>query len=217
MLIVLPVVMAYLVGAVPFALIVSRLYGVEDIRTAGSGNLGATNVWRVAGFKAALWVFLGDIGKGIVGVLAGRYYISQFGAGPLSADVVLVACAVAAVVGHVFPIYIGFRGGKGVNTALGAMLMLMPVETVICLGVFLLVLLVSRYVSLGSMAAAVALFAVTAVERFVMHHQVADVYLYLAAILAVLIIVTHRHNISRLIGGTEGRFSLSSRTAKGDS
>ncbi|UCD64399.1 MAG: glycerol-3-phosphate 1-O-acyltransferase PlsY [Candidatus Zixiibacteriota bacterium] len=205
------VIAAYLLGSVPFALVVSRLFGVGDIRKAGSGNLGATNVWRVAGFKAALWVFIGDIGKGVAAVLLGRYCLAAYGSWMLPAELLPVVCGAAAVAGHVFPVYLGFRGGKGVNTALGAMLVLLPVETLISFGVFVLVVLLFRYVSLGSVTAALSFFVVVAVERFVLKTEIAAFYVYLAAAVALLIVVTHRQNIRRLLSGTESRFSLSSR------
>ena len=93
MLAVLPVILAYLVGAIPFALVVGRLAGIGDIRKLGSGNIGATNVWRVAGFKTALWVFIGDIGKGVLAVLVGRWYVENFSLTFVSADLFLVVCA----------------------------------------------------------------------------------------------------------------------------
>ena len=209
---VIPIVVCYLMGAIPFGLIIARLYGVGDIRTEGSGNIGATNVGRVIGARAAVWVYLGDIGKGVAAVLLGRLYAANFELGFVNYDVFLVACAVAAVLGHVFPVYIRFKGGKGVNTGLGVMITLLPYETLLAFGVFLLVVLLARYVSLGSMLAGISLFAIIAVEKHILDRPVADIYFYLTLVLALLILVTHRQNISRLMRGQESRLSFHSRS-----
>jgi glycerol-3-phosphate acyltransferase PlsY len=208
---------AYLVGAIPFALIVSRLAGVGDIRKLGSGNPGATNVWRVAGFKVAVWVFIGDIGKGALVVLAARDLTGRLALSAVSGDLLLVACAAAVIIGHIFPVYLYFRGGKGVNTALGAITALLPVETLISLGVFVIVVLVFRYVSLGSILGAASFCVVIMTEKFVLDGRLAMVYVYLSVFVPAVIILSHRQNISRLIRGTEPRFSLSSRTESGGS
>ncbi len=209
------VILAYLIGAVPFALIVARLHGIEDLRKVGSGNVGATNVWRVAGKGAAAWVFFGDIGKGVLAVLLALYVTNHFEYALMSRELLLVSCAIAAVLGHVFPVYLGFKGGKGVNTGLGAMITLLPVQVLIALVVFAIVLAVWRYVSLGSVVAAVTLFAVVALQRGFELGSVDTVYFYVTLVLAILIILTHRHNIGRLVRGRENRFSFSSRTGGG--
>jgi len=209
MLAAIPVLIAYLIGAIPFALIIARLAGIGDLRKIGSGNLGATNVWRAAGFKAAIWVFIGDIGKGIIAVLLAGYFASNFEIAFISRDVLLVVCALAAVVGHIFPVYIGGRGGKGVNTAVGAVGTLLPVEVLLGVLVFAGVFALSRYVSLGSIIGAITLFAAVAVEKYLLNIIIADIYFYLTAVLALLIVVTHYQNIGRLIAGTENRFSFS--------
>lgn len=214
MLVALPVLLAYLLGAIPFALVVSRLAGVGDIRRIGSGNVGATNVWRAAGFKVAVWVFVGDIGKGALAVLVARYFATEIETLPVSTDLLFIACALAAIIGHVFPVYLGFKGGKGVNTALGAFAILMPLQTLTALGVFLIMVLTFRYISLGSIVGAFAFFCATMVERFVLERPIEMIYVYLSAALVVLIVLTHRDNISRLLAGTENRFSFSSRGGK---
>jgi len=204
---------AYLIGAVPFGLLIARLYGVKDIRQVGSGNTGATNVYRTAGPRAAAWVFLLDIGKGVAAVLIARLFSPDW----WPQDVFLMSVVFATVLGHVFPIYLRFKGGKGVNTALGGLLMLMPVEILVCLAVFVIMTFLFRYISLGSISAAVCLPAVLLIERFLMHRQVPDVYLYFSILLSVLVILTHIKNIGRLIAGTENRFHLSTASPKGDS
>ena len=209
MLTIVIIIFAYLIGSVPFGSIVTGLAGFPDIRKTGSGNIGATNVWRVCGFKTAIWVFVGDIGKGVLAVLLARYFVSHYELAFFTRDVFLVVCALSAVIGHVFPIYLRFKGGKGVNTALGTMATLLPWETLISFVVFVIVVFLSRYVSLGSIIAAISLFIAVAVEKYCLHHNIAMIYFYLSLILAILIIITHRKNIGRLVTGKENRFSFS--------
>lgn len=215
MLFIFPIILAYLIGAIPFGLIIARLGGIKDIRQHGSGNIGATNVWRLAGFKVAIWVFIADIGKGVLAVLLARYYLANYPLNYLTPDLFLVVCAMMAILGHVFPIYLGFKGGKGVNTALGTMATLLPYETLISFFVFILVLMLFKYVSLGSILGAVALLIAVLVEKYLMNQNIASIYIILSALLALLIIITHRQNISRLIAGNENRFSLKSKLNKG--
>jgi len=208
-----PVIIAYLLGAVPFGLIVARLYRIKDIRKVGSGNIGATNVWRMVGAKAAIWVYLLDIGKGVAAIMVAR----QFHPTLISFDLLLVICAVVAVVGNVFPVYLRFKGGKGVNTSLGVMITLLPMATLICMAVFLLVVLILRYISLGSIIAVICLFIVIMIEKYLLNMTVASIYLYLSIVLALLVILSHRQNIARLLSGTENRFSLPSKTKQAGS
>jgi glycerol-3-phosphate acyltransferase PlsY len=217
MLTALPIISAYLLGAIPFGLIVSRFFGVKDIRSHGSGNIGATNVWRVIGAKAAVWVYIGDIGKGVAAVAVARCWANSFGTAFLPVDTFLVVCALAVVLGHLFPLYLCFKGGKGVNTALGAMIMLLPLESLAGFVIFVIVVAVSRFISLGSMVGGVGFFGVVAAEKYLMARDMATIYVYLAGTLAALIVMTHRRNIRRLIAGTENRFFLSSKSSKAGS
>ncbi|MCP4686344.1 MAG: glycerol-3-phosphate 1-O-acyltransferase PlsY, partial [bacterium] len=194
------VLVAYLIGAVPFGLLVARFYGVPDIRKVGSGNTGATNVYRTSGPGAAAWVFLLDIGKGVLPVLLAR----QLSPGWWPQDVFLLAVAMAAVIGHIFPVYLKFRGGKGVNTALGGLLVIMPLEMLGCLVVFAIMTALFRYISLGSISAALCLPATLLGEHYLLdNRQVPEVYLYFGTAVALLVILTHVRNIGRLIAGTE--------------
>jgi glycerol-3-phosphate acyltransferase PlsY len=213
MLIAAPILIAYLLGAVPFGLLVARTFGVKDIRREGSGNIGATNVWRVAGWKAAILAYLLDIGKGAGAILIA----GTFAAGAIDHDLLLVLAAVAVALGSIFPVYLRFRGGKGVSASLGAVVIMLPLETLICLGVFLVVVLLTRYISLASMTAALGLVLVLLVEILALDRPVAAVYLYFSVGLALVIIWAHRHNIGRLTAGKESRFSLSSPPRRGES
>ncbi len=204
---------AYLLGAVPSGLLIARAYGVPDIRAHGSGNIGATNVWRTIGPRAAVWVYVADIGKGVAAVLVAR----QIHTGAMNHDLFLVFTTLAVVVGNIFPVYLKFRGGKGVNTSLGAFVVLLTWQTLVCLGIFLVVVTLTRYISLGSMIAASCLFVILILEKYVFAHEVAPVYLILTGFMAAVILLTHRRNVGRLISGTESKFSLSTKSKGADS
>jgi len=197
---------AYAIGGVPFGLAAGYMAGVGDVRKKGSGNIGATNVWRVAGGKAALIVFVGDIGKGVAAVgLAHLLFNSGW---PFDLHAAALIGGFVAVLGHSFSPFLKFRGGKGVNTALGVFVTILPLETIIALVVFLVVVFVSRYISLGSVLAAVVMAAMLWIERLTGLRPVEDIYLAAGTLLAVLILVTHRQNIKRLCQGNENRFHL---------
>jgi glycerol-3-phosphate acyltransferase PlsY len=186
----LGVVAAYLLGSVSFATLLVRLTTGKDIRTEGSGNAGATNVLRAHGKALGLTVGLLDVGKGALAVALVRW---------ITADpVYLGAAAVAAVLGHVFPIFYGFRGGKGVATAVGAFLVLAPQATLACLAVFVILVAATRYVSLGSVVAICLLPPVAGL----LFHAPRPIVAAGAAV-AVLIVVKHTDNLKRLAAGTE--------------
>lgn len=187
----LAILTGYLVGALPASYLAGRLAGT-DLRRRGSGNLGATNVYRVLGWKYALPVAVADVAKGAVPVVATRALFAE--------PWLPLAVGVAAVVGHVFPVYIGFRGGKGVATAAGVVAALAPLALAASGLVWLLVLAVTRFVSLASILGALA-FPVAAAVR-----NGGDRYVVtLGAALAAFIVYTHRQNIRRLLAGTESR------------
>ncbi len=200
-------IISFILGGVPFGLLIGFAFGKGDIRSQGSGNIGATNVWRVAGPVAAAITFIGDIGKGVAAVLlCHAFYHAGW---PISESNAALIGGVVAVLGHVFSPFLGFRGGKGVNTALGVFITLLPIETLIAFAVFIVFVAVFRYISLGSMAGAVVLAAVLWIERYVMHREVENLYLAAVTLLALLIIVMHRGNIKRLMHGDENRFHFS--------
>jgi acyl phosphate:glycerol-3-phosphate acyltransferase len=184
---------AYLLGSVSFAVLLVRLRTGRDIRSEGSGNAGATNVARAHGKALGLAVALLDVAKGAAAVWLTRTATLD----PRYA----AAAAFAAILGHVFPVFYGFRGGKGVATAIGAFLVLAPLPTLVCAGVFLLVVLVTRYVSLGSVLAMVLLPPVAGG----LFHAPRPI-VTAAAAAAVLIVIKHRENLGRLARGEERRF-----------
>jgi glycerol-3-phosphate acyltransferase PlsY len=193
---------SYLLGAIPTSHLVSRLFAKIDLREHGSGNLGATNLYRVLGWKYAIPVALFDIAKGAIPVLvfAPRVADSQLFA---------LACGVAAILGHVFSVFVGFKGGKGVATAAGVMLGLTPLALGVAAAVWALLVLLTGYVSLGSIAAA----AVLPLAVYLLERPTTAELLWIDAGVAAGVIFLHRRNIQRLIRGTENRFGRRARAA----
>lgn len=204
------IILSYLVGSVPASLWISRPFFKIDIREYGSGNIGATNAFRILGWKAGLLTTLVDAGKGILatGVIA-SIRLDDLPAGFASWEVEMIVrlvAGVASVAGHMFPLYAGFKGGKGVNTAAGALAAITPLTIVIVTVVFFIVLLLSRYVSLASILAALAFPGVVAIRKFVFHVDAMDMSLLIfGGFLALVIVYSHRGNIKRLLDGTEKR------------
>ena len=187
------IVIAYLIGSVPFALILARRLGTADLRRIGSGNLGAANVLRTSGVRAGITVMLLDVAKG-----AGSVMLAQrFDAGTVTA-----AAGLAAIVGHVFPVWLRFRGGKGVATACGVFSVLTPLAIGPTLAVFLSAVWISRYISVGSIVASVALPPIAYATG-----SPAPV-LGAAVAASTLILIRHRTNLARVLAGTEQRIGL---------
>jgi glycerol-3-phosphate acyltransferase PlsY len=184
--------LAYVVGSVPFSFLVARAFGVADVRRVGSGNVGATNVARSAGKAAGLLALACDAGKGAAAVVLAAL------AFPGRPDLTALA-AVAAVVGHMYPVWLRFRGGKGVATGLGAFAPLAPGAALVALVVFALVAALTRYVSLGSVAGALAL------ALLAWHGSGAGPLAVAAAFTAALVVFRHRSNLRRILLGTERR------------
>lgn len=209
-------VAAYLLGSIPFAFVIGKAHGV-DIRKVGSGNVGATNLARAMGHQKYFWhAFFLDVLKGFAPVLAMALYTTAHARdpAPLPSFVPLLAGA-AAMLGHIYPLWLGFRGGKGVATAFGVVLGLWPLYTIAGLGgglVFVLVFMAYRYISLASMVGA-ACFAILVLilgqsSYPLVHRDWPDLgpLVAVAAAIALLIIIKHRSNIARLLAGTEPRW-----------
>ncbi len=186
---------AYLIGSINSAIIVGRLMGLGDIREKGSHNAGSTNMLRVGGKKAAAFTFSGDILKGIIVVAAAKIFREQIG------NVAFYLSCLAVIVGHNFPIFFGFRGGKGVATSAAVMIILdFPIGISIVL-ISLAVMAISKYVSLGSIAGAVIYPIAVAIFRSEPEYTV------FAVLVGLLALIRHRANIKRLINGTENKLS----------
>jgi len=188
-------VVAYLVGSIPFGLLLGKLMGV-DVRRAGSGNIGATNVLRLLGKKLGIVTLLADTLKAIVPMLLAKWVISST-AVSASVDLWVALCGASAFLGHLFPVYLKFKGGKGVATALGIFLLLEPWAVFIGLAIFISVVLFWGYVSLGSLAAAASM------PLWVWLLSGSPLYTSLALFIGLLIWLKHHDNIVRLLKGEE--------------
>jgi len=201
------VIVAYLIGSVPFGYLIVRLTGGGDVRAIGSGGTGATNVSRRAGKAAGVLTLVLDALKGAFAVLVARVMLGGAAANA-NAKWFVAAAAVAAIAGHIFPVWLRFRGGKGVATAVGVFFMLAPFA-LLCAGLlFALVVAITRYVSLASLAAAVTIPFFLWLQKWLIQPR-ADIRpaLTAAVVSALLIIFAHRGNIRRLISGTESKFT----------
>ena len=197
------IIISYLIGSIPTALLVSKRFFGIDIRDYGSGNMGATNTFRVLGSRYGTMVMIIDILKGLTAVMLYNFlpfYMSH----ELERTNLMLALGTAAVLGHVFPVFAGFRGGKGVATLLGMVLAIQPVIAVSCIGIFVLVLFLTRYVSLSSILAALSL--PICVLWIWNEHEI--MYRVFALIVAILVIVTHQKNIGRILRGVENRIPI---------
>lgn len=197
------IVIAYLIGSVPTAVWVSKLFFGIDIRDYGSGNAGATNTFRTLGSRWGTFVMVIDVLKGVAAtslyLLLPYYLTSEWDRTNL-----MVGLGLAAVLGHIFPIWADFRGGKGVATLFGMVLAIQPLVAVYCVGVFLLVLYLTRFVSLSSILASIA-FAVLILFIF---NEKEPLYRAFAIAVALLVVLTHQKNISRLLRGSESKVPI---------
>ncbi|WP_088013338.1 glycerol-3-phosphate 1-O-acyltransferase PlsY [Gottfriedia acidiceleris] len=181
--------LCYLIGSISFALVVGKLLYKTDIRGYGSGNLGATNVFRVLGKKTGLIVAIADLLKGTFACLLPHIFNSTVNP---------IFCGLLAILGHVFPVFAGFKGGKAVATAAGVLLFLTPLGTLTGFVVFILTLTLSKYVSLSSMLAGIAIFIYSLIFED-------KAIIVLTLFISVLVIILHRHNIKRIRKGTESK------------
>lgn len=207
------ILLSYLLGSIPTSVWVGKVFKKVDIRDHGSGNAGATNTFRVLGWKAGSAVALIDITKGFVAA----YYISQLGynigdvpasIGPWETDIFMrLIAGISAVIGHMYPLYAGFSGGKGVITAAGMLFGIEPISISITLVIFLIILFTSRYVSLASIGASFVYPNCLLIMRYVFEMPIDGSLIVLTAATALFIIVKHHANIKRLFNGNENRIS----------
>lgn len=208
-------VLSYLVGSIPTSIIVAKIRKGIDIRQHGSGNAGGTNVIRVLGWKTGVFVILVDMAKGLFATMV----LARLMQGPIPFEnatpfddftVVQIIAGCAAILGHIWTLFAGFRGGKGIATAGGMLIGIAPVEVGVSFSVFLIVFLISHYVSLGSLSAAIA-FPLTMFFRenvFLVDIEGYRTLIFFSVAISLLIIFTHRSNIGRLLRGTENRINM---------
>jgi len=197
------VLIAYLIGSIPTSVWISKAIFNIDIRDYGSGNPGATNTFRILGSKWGSIVMIVDVTKGIIATslyILIPYYLTN----ELARTNFMIVLGLASVIGHIFPIWAGFKGGKGVATILGMALAIQPIVALLCLLVFLCTLFTTRFVSLSSLIAGVA-FMVLILFIF---NEKETMYRLFAIIVAFMVIITHQKNISRLLKGTENKVPL---------
>ncbi len=197
------IILAYLIGSIPTALIISKKFFGIDIRDFGSGNMGATNAFRVLGPKYGTLIMVLDILKGMIAVGL-FYFLPYYLTNELERTNFMMGLGLAAVIGHIFPVFANFKGGKGVATLLGMLIAVQPIVALCCIGVFLLVLFLTRYVSLSSILGAIML--PVCVLWIWNEHELS--YRAFALLVALLVIITHQKNISRLLKGAESRIPI---------
>ncbi len=197
------IVLAYLIGSIPTALIVSKRFFGIDIREYGSGNMGATNTFRVLGPRYGTVVMIGDILKGAAASLL-FVFIPFYFSHELARINFMIILGITAVLGHIFPVFANFKGGKGVATLFGMILAVQPVVAISCVGVFLLVLFLTRYVSLSSILAAIML----PICVLWIWNEDEISYRIFAVLVAFLVLLTHQKNIGRLLRGVESRIPI---------
>jgi glycerol-3-phosphate acyltransferase PlsY len=197
------ILVAYLIGSIPTAFLVGKGFHAVDLRREGSGNLGATNTFRVLGRKSGILVLLIDILKGWLLVTLAAQILP-----PIAGSLITLKLSIgaAAVIGHILPVYMGFKGGKGVATILGVVLGIHPWSALICLGIFLVLFLLTRYVSLGSIVAACS-FPILVILVFKAEDPA---LIHFSWLFALLILLTHHKNIDRLLRNQENKMRFSS-------
>jgi glycerol-3-phosphate acyltransferase PlsY len=197
------IILAYLIGSIPTALIISKKYFGIDIRDYGSGNMGATNTFRVLGKRYGTIVMICDILKGMAAVSL-FYFLPFYLNNELARTNFMIGLGLASVIGHVFPIFAGFKGGKGVATLFGMVLVVQPIVAICCVVVFLLALFLTRYVSLSSVLGAIML----PISVLWIWNEEESLYRFFALIIAVMVVLTHQKNIGRILRGVETRVPI---------
>ncbi|GIN42352.1 MULTISPECIES: glycerol-3-phosphate 1-O-acyltransferase PlsY [Heyndrickxia] len=196
-------ILGYLLGSLNTAVIVGKIYG-KDIRSHGSNSAGLTNTLRVLGKSAAVFVLVGDILKGIIACFIGLFLEVYFYSGEVKDCVSLLAAGVGAVIGHNWPVYFKFKGGKGALTAVAVLFMVDWVMALLCLGFFVIIVALSRYVSLGSICATMLVAAISFIPFFG-YTLYFNIFICL---MAFMVIFRHMKNIQRLLSGTENKLNF---------
>lgn len=206
------ILISYLLGSIPTSIILSKVFGGIDIREHGSGNAGGTNVVRVLGWKIGIFVMIIDVLKGTVATawvsqmqLINSNTVSIFDPFMLS-----VICGIAAIIGHVWTIFAKFRGGKGVATGMGMMIALSPIDISVGVIIFIIIVSITKYVSVGSMFGVASIVLSIFIRKNIFNAEIqgSEILLWSTSLISLFIIFTHRANIKRLLSGTENKFSF---------
>jgi len=201
MYILLAIISAYILGSIPTSYIMGRITKGIDIREFGSGNVGATNALRVLGTKIGIFTLIIDIGKGFLAVTVGKLLVED------PSDLILIFVGLSAIIGHIFTIFLKFKGGKGVATSAGVFIALVPIPVLITLIVFIITVWISKFVSLGSILAAFTLFTTELIINILNSFEELEILIF-TFIIALFIIIRHKANIQRLIAGNENKISF---------
>ncbi|MCP4631692.1 MAG: glycerol-3-phosphate 1-O-acyltransferase PlsY [candidate division Zixibacteria bacterium] len=201
------IIVSYLVGGIPTSIIAGRLLKGIDIREHGSGNAGATNVYRVLGPVPGIVVILIDAGKGVLSVLL----FAQFVPPDIINDAagIQIICGFTAILGHSFPVWAGFRGGKGIGTGAGVLFSIIPLISAIAVSIFIIAVALTKYISLGSMLATISVSLMLLIEKYFLGKDTSPILLYVCIVLTIFVLFSHKANIKRILNGTENRFGKS--------
>ncbi len=204
------ILLSYLMGSFPTSIVAGKLLKGIDIRQHGSGNAGATNVFRVLGWKAGIVVLLIDMLKGFIPA----FWIYQLAVGRVALPAIdlQIIAGLSAVFGHIWTIFAGFKGGKGVGTGAGVIIALAPLAVLVALLIFVITVALTRYVSLGSILASITVPLVVVIQKIVAHQAVPAELIVFTLFIPLLIIYTHRSNIQRLLQGNENKIQFSKQT-----
>lgn len=210
------IILSYLVGSIPVSIIMTKIIKGVDVRDYGSGNAGGTNASRVLGKKYGVLVILLDALKGVIAVvLISRLYLGSFpfpNTTPFDDfTLVQIIAGIAAIVGHIWTIFAGFKGGKGIATGLGVLVSIVTIDLLVALGIFLTVMFISKYISLASISAAISVPITMIVRENIFGVEIPSYHTILPFVIgiALLVIYTHRSNVERLLRGSENKISLS--------
>ena len=210
------IILSYLVGSIPVSIIMTKLIKGVDVRDFGSGNAGGTNASRVLGKKYGVLVILLDALKGVIAVvLISRLYFGSFpfpNTTPFDDfTLVQIIAGVAAIIGHIWTIFAGFKGGKGIATGLGVLVSIVTIDLLVALGIFLTVMFISKYISLASITAAISVPVTMIIRENIFGVEIPSYHTILPFVIgiALLVIYTHRSNVERLLRGSENKISLS--------
>ncbi len=199
--IIIALLIAYILGSIPTSYIMGKLIKGIDIRDFGSGNVGATNALRLLGTKVGIFTLIIDIGKGFLAVNIARMIVSE------PTDLILILTGLFAIIGHIFTIFLKFKGGKGVATSAGVFIALVPIPVALALFVFVFTVWLSKFVSLGSVLAALTLFVSELIINIWLSFAELEILIF-TFIIAIFIIIRHKANIKRLINGNENKISF---------
>jgi len=201
MMIIIAFIAAYILGSIPTSYIMGKIIKGIDIRKYGSGNVGATNALRILGTKVGIFTLIIDIGKGFLAVIIARSIL------PEPSDLLIIITGLFAILGHIFTVFLNFKGGKGVATSAGVFIALVPIPVAISLIVFILTVWISKFVSLGSILGALTLFISELVINLRNSFSELEIFIF-TFLIALFIIIRHKANIQRLINGNENKISF---------